>query len=892
MKRTLALLISASMCIGMFLPVSAAGAGADGTVAAADVLTEAESVETADDIIGELTTEAGNPQPIFEGGDAEENVLGVTTEDFESAFKDINKALENWNRADGEIKVDLSGYMIPAPKSKEEVNPTFDAFIQGVINRNPQYFYIDNNFKYSFKIEGETSYLEILTISIKDDYAPEKVDEFNKKVQDILSGVDETWTDVQKVLYIHDYLVTHAKYEESTDGEHTKFNAYNAIVEGECVCQGYSLAFEYLVNQIDKDFGCDVITSNGINHAWNVITIDGEKYYVDCTWDDPVNMCMYNCSHKNFLRSRAEFEKLGGPEGKHGDHHDWVDSYGRAAYDFETDDKYDNYFWKDASYLIPMKGTRGYYYTSIWNVPNNEIKVRYYDFSDGSDGETGFEYMDAWKVWGQDNNYYTEPYAFIGIVGDRLLATGPSRLYYYDLDEGTKESVGITTTTTGYVYSALFEEETMYYQQGTSPNLDDLDPELYEVDLKMIDGMQDQDGFALTPSKKTLTWGDPDFVLTVANAKTPVKFSSSNEKVAEVDKSGKVHIKSTGKTTLQAVAEEKGQYRKAKASCDLTVNKKAFSIKDITKDLYYDEKNSLSFNFAEYMPEDAGELTSNIEILCDPDFDGKLSYGINNGILVYKTSALKDEDLSGELKDTVINVKISSLNYEDVAFKIVMKYSKTPTTDPDSDPQNPDPDPAPAPVIDPYWRDTFISNTKDDAGKPVTINLAWSKSVSYNGKKHINIGGVAKKNVDTDVTVSVNDTFSECAVPVIKFKNNKNMSEGAEPTKKPWFTITYKTKPGVSKEKKKFIKALNKELKTKFFKFEISKADIGEYIVIDIKFDRTKNKVSKLVISNGKNTFKLKKNDFNHEFTDDDKVVIKGIGKYSGQITHKLPGVI
>ena len=118
------------------------------------------------------------------------------------------------------------------------------------------------------------------------------------------------------------------------------------------------------------------------------------------------------------------------------------------------------------------------------------------------------------------------------------------------------------------------------------------------------------------------------------------------------------------------------------------------------------------------------------------------------------------------------------------------------------------------------------------------------------------------------------------------------MSVGVEPAKRPWFIITYKAKKGISKEKKKFIKELNKELKTKFYYFEISKAVLDDYVVVDIKFDKDKDKVSKLVVSNGKNTFKLKKSDFNHKFTDDGKIIIEGIDRFTGKITHKLPGVI
>ena len=78
-----------------------------------------------------------------------------------------------------------------------------------------------------------------------------------------------------------------------------KFNAYNALVEGCCVCQGYSLAYKYLIDKLNKDFNCEIITSKVNNHAWNMVTLDGKKYYVDVTWDDPTNSYEFFCRHKN-----------------------------------------------------------------------------------------------------------------------------------------------------------------------------------------------------------------------------------------------------------------------------------------------------------------------------------------------------------------------------------------------------------------------------------------------------------------------------------------------------------------------------------------------------------------------------------------------------------------
>ena len=51
--------------------------------------------------------------------------------------------------------------------------------------------------------------------------------------------------------------------------------------------------------------------SDPLNHAWNLVKINGDWYHVDVTWDDPVGASKGYVSHENFLRNDSEFKKLG-----------------------------------------------------------------------------------------------------------------------------------------------------------------------------------------------------------------------------------------------------------------------------------------------------------------------------------------------------------------------------------------------------------------------------------------------------------------------------------------------------------------------------------------------------------------------------------------------------
>lgn len=92
-------------------------------------------------------------------------------------------------------------------------------------------------------------------------------------------------TDFEIAKYMHDYLVSHADYDESL----TYFEADGVLLHGTGVCQSYARAYQMLMRKMG--IPCIFISgeANGENHSWNMIQIDGAWYHVDCTFDDPLN---------------------------------------------------------------------------------------------------------------------------------------------------------------------------------------------------------------------------------------------------------------------------------------------------------------------------------------------------------------------------------------------------------------------------------------------------------------------------------------------------------------------------------------------------------------------------------------------------------------------------
>ena len=93
----------------------------------------------------------------------------------------------------------------------------------------------------------------------------------------------DSLNDFEKEIKIIGWLVENCSYKsDRTTWDYS--TAYSAIVNKQAQCAGYADAFL----QMAKACGLEVRYITGVNHAWNIIKLDGEWYHVDVTWEDPI----------------------------------------------------------------------------------------------------------------------------------------------------------------------------------------------------------------------------------------------------------------------------------------------------------------------------------------------------------------------------------------------------------------------------------------------------------------------------------------------------------------------------------------------------------------------------------------------------------------------------
>ena len=170
---------------------------------------------------------------------------------------------------------------------------TANEVFQNVLNDRPEIFWCDGNAtstEYS-QSEGQSRY-----VVIEPNYLYEG-EEKEQRYQEIesaratcLSGISDLSDEYEKIKYIYTYLINNVDYDlDAPDNQ----NIYSALVGKRSVCAGYAKSCQYLLQQLG--IYCIYVTgqttdpNGGIaDHAWNIVQCNGQYYYVDATWGDPI----------------------------------------------------------------------------------------------------------------------------------------------------------------------------------------------------------------------------------------------------------------------------------------------------------------------------------------------------------------------------------------------------------------------------------------------------------------------------------------------------------------------------------------------------------------------------------------------------------------------------
>lgn len=252
--------------------------------------------------------------------------------DYDGFLKALQAGLDAF-----ESTVDVSSYNIPS----DDVG----SFYSVVVYRNSRNFFV-RGFSQTVSADDIAQSVTFKYIDTVDNVR-NMLSKYDAAVANALAGIDENATDIEKILYINDYLALNTEYD-TTGGQISSSNpglnatAYGALVEKKATCMGYTYAFQQLAEELGLESW--MVTSSSLNHAWNMVKLGKSYYNVDTTWDDPLIDIPGRAMHKYLLKSTEYFKSQ---EGGH-NANDWLID-GMASPEDASDTSLDSCAWDDVN---------------------------------------------------------------------------------------------------------------------------------------------------------------------------------------------------------------------------------------------------------------------------------------------------------------------------------------------------------------------------------------------------------------------------------------------------------------------------------------------------------------------------------------------------------------
>ena len=382
---------------------------------------------------------------IQEGAICPKKTSVVLTEKWENALVNLVEK--------GGSVLDIASLSIPA----DQISDVVMLFI----NRHPEYYWLSFE---SCDVENGiavTLYEDVKPFMGKSRstvFGSSSLEEATKKA---LAVVKPEMSDLEKALVLHDYIALNTEYDYQgyLNGNlpNSVFTIEGTLVEGKAVCQGYALAYQYLLNKVGIE--SKYVASSAMNHGWNLVKIFGRWNHVDVTWDDPVWDQLGQVKHQYFLLSDAGIMGL--------KHYSWeVWDNGTETAPAAVSEVYNTYFWRNIDTGIWYYKEK-MYYMEISSTTVGQIKCQsIYDSS-----ATVLATVDMkWPYVGMPNYYWGNSSKTI-LYNGQFYYSGPDALYRINLDGSGNTKIADVRYTNQYVYGFAYSNGAFWIALHDSPNI-------------------------------------------------------------------------------------------------------------------------------------------------------------------------------------------------------------------------------------------------------------------------------------------------------------------------------------------------------------------------------------------------------------------------------------
>ncbi|SDY01430.1 transglutaminase domain-containing protein [Paenibacillus sp. CF384] len=181
--------------------------------------------------------------------------------------------------------------------NRTELSEQFPRLIRDTFATDDYIAYIVDSYLYTIRTWGTAAKIK-LTITYRE--TAEQTRRVDQLIAQALpSVVVDKMDPLEKVAYIHDWIVKHVAYDTTLQ----RYTAMDALETGTAVCQGYSLLAYRMLSHAGVESRIVEGKVDSGSHLWNLVRLNNGWHHMDVTWDDPLPDRPGEVSRTYFLKN-------------------------------------------------------------------------------------------------------------------------------------------------------------------------------------------------------------------------------------------------------------------------------------------------------------------------------------------------------------------------------------------------------------------------------------------------------------------------------------------------------------------------------------------------------------------------------------------------------------
>ena len=212
--------------------------------------------------------------------DASEEVLYYGYQSLSKEEKKVYRQIaEGLEQQEAEIRI--------TPLSEERLMTVFNM----VMIDHSEYFWIEGEFQYTTVEdlnENTKTAIQLMPVyTVEKEQTESLKQQIEQQADAWIAEIDASFDAYEKIKSVYELLIREVEYDETSLYNQT---IQSVFLEKKTVCMGYAKATQYLLNKMG--IFCTLVTGNILDeanssHAWNLVRIGENYYYVDTTWGSP-----------------------------------------------------------------------------------------------------------------------------------------------------------------------------------------------------------------------------------------------------------------------------------------------------------------------------------------------------------------------------------------------------------------------------------------------------------------------------------------------------------------------------------------------------------------------------------------------------------------------------